>query len=337
MRLIRFQKQYSPIFILLTNHLFLGSTSTKCLRAIYSPKYNLAFWLLNYIWIWYNLTLAGRSDSSNFGTPLNTTSDDFSLIVDSLATTGYFASNRSGGAGDDDIYRVDFLPVKTINGIAKDIEYHPLANTFVRLLGENNVVLDSLTTTNSGAFTFTVETQKNYVLTGEKPTYIDGTTPASTFGPELVVKADVILLMPPKVEEVVVEEIPVEKKVAKTGYLRPIYFDLNKYNLRPDARQELDRVVKELNENPKMRMSLKSYTDCRASRAYNQALSDKRANASADYVKKRIVNPFRVTAKGYGETQLVNGCACEGNVVSECSEDAHQANRRTEFSVLILE
>ena len=273
----------------------------------------------------------------NLGTPLNTSSDDFSLIVDSLATTGYFASNRDGGSGDDDIYRVNFLPVKTINGIAKDIENRPLVNTFVRLLGDNNAILDTFTTTDNGAFTFTVETQKNYVLSGKKPAYTDGNTPANTFGPELVVKADVILLIPAKVEEVVVEKINVEKPVAKTEHLQPIYFDLNRYNIRPDAKLVLDRVVKEMNENPNMKMNLKSYTDCRASRAYNQVLSNNRANASANYVKKRIVNPFRVIAKGYGETKLINGCACEGNVVSDCPEEAHQENRRTEFSISTLD
>lgn len=272
----------------------------------------------------------------NLGSPLNTADDDFSLIVDSLGTTGYFASNRIGGTGDDDIYRVDFLSPKRIEGIAKDIENHPLANTFISLLDENNAIIDSLTTAVNGAYTFTVETKKNYTITGEKTLYTNGTNTANTFGPELIVKADVILLMPQKAEEVViVEKIIAEKPVAKAGYLRPIYFDLNRYNIRPDARIELDRVVKEMNENPNMRMNLKSYTDCRASRAYNQALSDHRANASANYVRKRIMNPLRVDAKGYGETKLINNCACEGNVVSDCSEEAHQANRRTEFSILI--
>jgi outer membrane protein OmpA-like peptidoglycan-associated protein len=63
-------------------------------------------------------------------------------------------------------------------------------------------------------------------------------------------------------------------------------------------------------------------------------LSEKRAKSSADYIKKGITKPSRISSKGYGETKLVNKCACEGIVVSECSEDEHQENRRTEFIVV---
>jgi outer membrane protein OmpA-like peptidoglycan-associated protein len=122
--------------------------------------------------------------------------------------------------------------------------------------------------------------------------------------------------------------------LSKTLNLKPIYFDLNKWNIRSDAKIELNKIVKILNENPTIEIELGSHTDCRSSEQYNLTLSDKRAKASATYIKSKIKNPVRITGKGYGESQLVNGCACEGTVKSTCTESEHQANRRTEFKIV---
>jgi outer membrane protein OmpA-like peptidoglycan-associated protein len=116
--------------------------------------------------------------------------------------------------------------------------------------------------------------------------------------------------------------------------LNPIYFDLDKSNIRPDAAVELDKIVKIMNDNPSMVIELGSHTDCRASKSYNMSLSNRRAKSSANYIKQRITNPSRIYGKGYGESQLVNDCACEGSVVSDCSDEEHQANRRTEFKIV---
>jgi outer membrane protein OmpA-like peptidoglycan-associated protein/tetratricopeptide (TPR) repeat protein len=116
--------------------------------------------------------------------------------------------------------------------------------------------------------------------------------------------------------------------------LNPIYFDVDKSNIRPDAALELDKIVKIMNENPSIKIELGSHTDCRASKGYNKALSGRRATSSAQYIKSRITNPKRIYGKGYGESKLVNDCGCEGSVVSDCSEEEHQANRRTEFKIV---
>lgn len=116
--------------------------------------------------------------------------------------------------------------------------------------------------------------------------------------------------------------------------LNPIYFDLDKSNIRPDAAIELDKIVKIMNDNPTLEIELGSHTDCRATKSYNLALSQRRAKSSAAYIKQRITNPKRIYGKGYGESQLVNDCGCEGSVVSDCSEEEHQANRRTEFKIV---
>ncbi len=116
--------------------------------------------------------------------------------------------------------------------------------------------------------------------------------------------------------------------------INDIRFDLNKYNIRPDAAIELDKIVEVMNKYPEMEVELGSHTDCRASYAYNEKLSDRRAKSSAAYIKARITNPDRIYGKGYGESILLNGCACEGTVKSDCSEEEHEKNRRTEFKVI---
>jgi outer membrane protein OmpA-like peptidoglycan-associated protein len=83
-----------------------------------------------------------------------------------------------------------------------------------------------------------------------------------------------------------------------------------------------------------MVVELGSHTDCRASNDYNTKLSDNRAKSSAAYIKARISNPSRIYGKGYGESRLLNDCACEGNVKSNCTEEEHAQNRRTEFKVI---
>lgn len=130
------------------------------------------------------------------------------------------------------------------------------------------------------------------------------------------------------------DRIDVGTDVGKTIEVNPIYFDLDKSNIRPDAKIELDKIVKIMNDNPKIEIELGSHTDCRASSVYNEKLSDRRAKSSANYIKSRITNPSRIYGKGYGESKLVNKCECEGDKTSDCSEEEHQANRRTEFTII---
>jgi outer membrane protein OmpA-like peptidoglycan-associated protein/tetratricopeptide (TPR) repeat protein len=123
--------------------------------------------------------------------------------------------------------------------------------------------------------------------------------------------------------------------VGKAIKIDNIYFDLNKYEIRKDAAKELDKIVALMKENPDIIIELGSHTDCRSSYQYNMTLSDNRAKASAAYIVTKGIAVERITGKGYGETKLVNDCACEGKVVSRvCTDAEHQANRRTEFQVI---
>lgn len=108
-----------------------------------------------------------------------------------------------------------------------------------------------------------------------------------------------------------------------------IYYNFDKYDIRDDAKVELDKIVKIMNENPEVKIELGSHTDCRGSWRYNSKLSKKRAKSAADYIAKRITNSDRIVSKGYGESQPVNNCKC-----ASCSKDEHQKNRRTEFVII---
>jgi outer membrane protein OmpA-like peptidoglycan-associated protein len=123
--------------------------------------------------------------------------------------------------------------------------------------------------------------------------------------------------------------------LAKVLKLNPIYFDLDKADIRSDAKIELDKIVQIMNDNPTIKIELGSHTDCRSSFDYNMKLSDRRAKSSAEYIRERISAPERIYGKGFGESELVNDCGCEGKIVTRnCSEEEHQMNRRTEFKIV---
>lgn len=122
-------------------------------------------------------------------------------------------------------------------------------------------------------------------------------------------------------------------EVGKTITLKNIYYDFNKSFVREDAKPELEKVISYMKAYPGMKIELKSHTDSRGNKEYNQALSQKRAEAAADYIIKGGISPERIVAKGYGESQPVNECVDGVN----CTEEQHQQNRRTEITVLSLE
>ncbi|WP_396193167.1 OmpA family protein, partial [Flavobacterium sp.] len=111
---------------------------------------------------------------------------------------------------------------------------------------------------------------------------------------------------------------------------------LDKSFIRPDAAFELSKILDLMNENPTMEIDVRSHTDCRQTAAYNAALSDRRAKSTIAWLVSKGIAKSRLTGKGYGESQLVNDCGCEPTNQSNCSEEQHQANRRSEFIITKL-
>ena len=137
-----------------------------------------------------------------------------------------------------------------------------------------------------------------------------------------------------KPEPVVVKtpepKIKVGTDLAKEFGIKEIYFDLGKYNIRPDAALQLEKIINFMKEYPTAKIDIRSHTDCRASHKYNETLSDNRAKSIREYLVKSGIDAGRLTGRGYGETQLVNKCA-DG---VKCSEEEHQQNRRSEFIIM---
>ena len=305
----------------------------------------------------------------NAGFPLNTQYDDFSLIVNSDMSKGFFSSNRVNGSGGDDIYSIDVLKKleinKKIQGIVKDKEGNHIPTTFITFLDDKGNIIDTITTKADGTYSFFADTDKNFKLIGNKEKYIEASCNVNTFGKEIIVNADIVLFKETKIEgnrdttksntvktiektdiiEIIVEqnpkktptikEIRIGDDLGKILELKTMYFDLDKFNIRPEYIEDLDKIVKIMNEYPDMVIELSGHTDCRATKEYNQKLSNKRAKVPAWYIKKRITNSKqRVFTKAYGETKPINDCFCEGNEVSKCSEEENQKNRRTEFIII---
>ena len=144
--------------------------------------------------------------------------------------------------------------------------------------------------------------------------YFNNSTTFNTRGTKVPTKFDITI-------ELRKERIGVGIKIPD------IYYDLDKYNIRPDAAKELDKIVKILHDNPTMEIELSSHTDCRSGAKYNMWLSAKRAEAEVNYIIRQGIIPYRMVAAGYGETRLINGCACEPDNNSPCTELEHQLNR----------
>ena len=116
----------------------------------------------------------------------------------------------------------------------------------------------------------------------------------------------------------------------KSFNIKRIYFASDKFNITNQAKIELEKIVVVMNENPTLKIAIRSHTDCSKSVKYNLVLSEKRANATLNWLVNSGINKSRLTSKGYGESQLVNKCADR----VKCTEAEHQQNRRSTFVIV---
>lgn len=271
----------------------------------------------------------------NVGEPLNSPNDDFAYLIDNKTHIGYVTSNRDGGQGNDDIYRFkETRPLfceQTLSGVVTDKETGmPLANAKVTLQDKNYKVIGERITDSEGKFDFgVVECGTKYILKSEKTDYTTIETPTIT------AEESGKTFVPIELETAVKKVIPGDD-LAKAFGIKLIYFDLDKSNIRPDAAAELAKILDVLEQNPTMELDIRSHTDCRQTAKYNMALSDRRAKSTMAWLISKGIAKSRLTAKGYGESQLVNECGCEPTNDSNCSEEQHQANRRSEFIITKL-
>jgi outer membrane protein OmpA-like peptidoglycan-associated protein len=198
-----------------------------------------------------------------------------------------------------------------------------------------NSEVDLYTTTASGdyfkfLFGNRIGDKLTYLIRIEKPGYLQRTV---VFTHEITKPGEVNLN---EMLNLSLGKVEVGMDLAKMIDMKPIYFDLGKSNIRGDAAAELDKVVQVMNEYPNMFIELGSHTDCRSSAASNLKLSTARAKSASQYIIKKGINKMRITYKGYGESKLLNNCACEGSMQSACPEEEHDKNRRVEFVITRL-
>ena len=271
----------------------------------------------------------------NVGEPLNSSKDDFGYLIDAKSRIGYVTSNRDGGQGSDDIYR--FRETKKLEceqllaGVVTDQETGVvIANSKVTLEDQNHKYIKDLITDSEGKFDFgMVACGTKFYLITQRPEYT--TKETATITAEETGKTFVPIEL-----EKAVKKVTVGDDVAKAFGIKIIYFDLDKSFIRPDAAFELSKILDLMNENPTMEIDVRSHTDCRQTAAYNAALSDRRAKSTIAWLVSKGIAKSRLTGKGYGESQLVNDCGCEPTNKSDCSEEQHQANRRSEFIITKL-
>ena len=264
---------------------------------------------------------------SNLLVPMNSGGDDFGITFDRsnpMLTSGYFSSNRKGTEGDD-IFEFEMVqpPLCTVTGTVYDKKTKkPLANSVVYLdeIGSNNPVY--IQTDEDGKYIMKLLYDKEYKMDAYKKYYAFNddkpriNTRDQAFQKEF--QQDFYL------DKWVIEEIKIEG----------VYYDVNSSEIRDDAKPVLDSLARILKIHYYLGIELASHTDCRADSIYNMKLSQARAEACVAYLSKAGIDKARLTAKGYGENKLLNDCACEGDVESNCSDVDHQLNRRTTFRIL---
>ncbi|WP_281297598.1 OmpA family protein [Flavobacterium limnophilum] len=274
-------------------------------------------------------------DVQNIGAPANSSNDDFALLMDSKSRNGFFTSNRTGGHGYDDIYKFTetrkLACEQILKGIVTDREDRRiLPQSKVSLFDEKFQLLKETTADLNGAYRFEVVCGKVYYVRAEKTDF--ETKEATIAIPKASGESVLALLLDKRIKA-----IAVGTDLAKTLNIPIIYFDLDKSFIRKDAAFELEKVLAVMKQYPKIKIDVRSHTDCRQTAKYNEALSDRRAKATVAWLIKNGIEANRLTGKGYGESQLVNDCGCEPTNKSNCTEAQHQANRRSEFIIVSME
>jgi peptidoglycan-associated lipoprotein len=308
----------------------------------------------------------GKVTVENMGIPYNSNRDDFGLVMSKRGDV-FFSSNRDGGSGDDDIYyyeapkkpdladnddpsknpllspktgnpdstskaleikTVNYYLVGTINTKDASNAFVPLDSARVRIVDvDKDEVAMETTTGKDGKFgPFALKVDGNYLVMAKKTNFLTNREEFSMTGRDIPQS----LLKKPVTDTTFYTSLNLEQVfVGKTFRVDNIYYDLDKWDIRADAAMELDKLVQTLTDNPQIKIELGSHTDARSSDIYNLRLSQKRAESAINYIVSKGIARERLSAKGYGESELI--------IKNAKTEDEHQTNRRTEFKVVEIQ
>ena len=333
----------------------------------------------------------GSGPVFNVGNKINSTHDDFGLVIHPSGDVAYFTSDRPG-RGSDDIYRIDLIRTTRLfaGRVLDDFTEEPIPESDVLLSDCTGKVLNSTLSDNQGKFSFeispdgcnAVEASKegyqndfkniaglDYVelrlkrlfmyqlVVMDLGTHLPVGNASVSCGDRFSMKTNASGSVYPLIskdnycdfrisaDDYLDQTLPVDpaiflkKQHSDTVWLfkpelnrlftlKNIYYDFDKYNIRPDARPPLDNLIRIMTDYP-VSIELSSHTDSRGSDEYNQVLSQNRAQSAIEYIIRGGISSDRLSAFGYGESRHVNHCFND----IPCSEAMHQANRRTEFRI----
>ena len=281
---------------------------------------------------------SGKWIIENMKYPINSSSDDFGIVFEATRESGYFSSTRKG-RGNDDIYSFLLPPLKfSISGIVKNQKTDEIIpGATVKSIGSDGITLESQTG-KQGEFRFMLNPATDYVFIASKDKYLKGKERETTKGLTQSTELTTEIYITPIDQPIEVENI---------------FFDFNKWDLRPESLISLDKLVETLNENDNITIELGSHTDSRGTDEFNLELSAKRAQSVVNYLIEKGIARDRLVSKGYGESvpKIVDkqdneqypflpvGTKLTESYINSLKDDdqqemAHYLNRRTEFKVL---
>nr|MBA3970872.1 PD40 domain-containing protein [Bacteroidota bacterium] len=257
----------------------------------------------------------------NLGYPINTYGDENSILVATSGNVAYMASNRAGGQGGLDLYQFDLYEaarpgkVTYAKGEVFDVKTKAPLGAHVELLDLETglVVLESNANTSNGEFLMSLPVDKNYALNVSHSGYL--------FYSENFSLKELADQGKPFILKVPLQPIEVENVIE----LKNVFFETAKFDLKPESKAELNKLVAFLTVNKTMKGELSGHTDNLGDKKMNQVLSQNRAKAVYDYLIANGINAARLTYKGYGDTKPK---------VANDTDEHRQMNRRTEFKVI---
>lgn len=263
----------------------------------------------------------------NLGAPINSSRDDFGFIRAEDGKSGFFSSNR---AGNDDIYKFEQASYRVIfaGQVTDGRTRIPLGGSRILLRTLDGV--DTVMTNGRGEFRLDMRKETDYEITAQKLGYVSQLVFKTSIGidRDSVVRTDMQLFKTESLQQYVISNCDSLKRVFA---VENIFYDLDRDEIRPDARRALDHLASLMRRHPEMSVVTSSHCDSRASEDYNRNLSLRRGNAAKNYLVARGINGSRIKVEYYGKTRLLNRCY-DGVI---CSEADQQLNRRTEFDVIL--
>lgn len=269
----------------------------------------------------------------NLGTGINSQEDDFGFIIkqENEKYTGYFASNRKGGKGKDDIYSFQMnnppgLKTFALRGRVVDVSSNlGIGKAQLKLLGTDGNLLKELYTNEDGSFTVEVPWENQITIQSGKGDFSEYSKSYS--GKQL----EEIQKEPYQIELLQLEDLLTEDEGKNILKLRKFFFAKNKSDINPEVSTELDKVVEAVKSFPDLKIRIETHTDSRGYTSTNKKLSQQRSDAIKNYLlSKNVPEENIIESVGYGEERIKNNCT-DGVY---CLDFLHKQNERTLIEVV---